>query len=101
MLTKTLGSIGFSTKTLYMDSEDFTTDLQKFLNGRFRRPRLIFVTAHGGERSNGLNLYAYEFPKVPCYFTYCFVLVCLLTFACNGRLGQVGRLVYKAVFLKF
>ena len=71
MLIKTLRLIGFSTKTLYIDAEDFRTHLQKFLDGRFRRPRIIFVVAHGGEWPNGLTLTSYRLPNRPFYiFTF-------------------------------
>ena len=67
MIIKALRLIGFSVKTLYMDSKDFEVHLKMFLDGRFRRPRLIFIAAHGGERSNGLNLVEYEFPQGSFY----------------------------------
>jgi len=57
-LTQALRAISFSVNTLYMDSSQFKTNLQKFLDGRFRKPRLICVRSHGGEHFDGLHLAA-------------------------------------------
>ncbi|KAM7207786.1 hypothetical protein V8F20_001828 [Naviculisporaceae sp. PSN 640] len=44
--------------TRHIDSKNFDTTLEKFLDRRFRKPRLIWVNCHGGETPKGLRLSA-------------------------------------------
>ncbi|KAM7207783.1 hypothetical protein V8F20_001825 [Naviculisporaceae sp. PSN 640] len=57
-LVDTFKSIQLSVVSGFMDSGNFMWHLEKFLDKRYRRPRLISLESHGGEDHDGLVLSA-------------------------------------------
>lgn len=47
-ITKLLEDLNFSTKNIFLDSDRFEEDFQQFLRDDLKKPRLIYITSHGG-----------------------------------------------------
>lgn len=57
-LVQTFTATQCSVITRYMDSPNFLSLLQRFLDKRYRKPRIVYVDCHGGETADGFELSA-------------------------------------------